>query len=217
MGALTMRGVAVGLVVYLVALTVLAMVLTGPAFQQAFSEHGIVEMINAIAWLVAALVFAWMAWRGRDRVATLAVFPLFAAALREADLHTAFTGYSVLKVSFWLDGRFDPLHKAVVAAVLLPTLVSLGLLVARLLRRLRRGHLGSPAMATLLLAIALLVFSKVCDRAPAVLSESYGVELSAFARRWTQALEEGLELLLPLLFSWAWFLRRVPDGRAQLS
>ena len=31
------------------------------------------------------------------------------------------------------------------------------------------------------------------------------------------SIEEGLELLLPLLFSWAWFLRRAPDGRAPLS
>jgi len=215
MGSPTMRAVLLMLGVYMAVLVALATVLSGPAFQRTFSEHGIVEMINVAAWLACALVFARIAWRGRELVAVLSVFPLFAAALREADLHTAFTGYSVLKVSFWLDGRFEPFHKLVAAAVLLPTLVSLGWLVLLLVRRLRRGGLGSPAMSMLLLAIGLLVFSKVCDRAPAVLHESYVVDLPALVRRMTQALEEGIELTLPVIFAWSYFLRGEPLARAK--
>jgi hypothetical protein len=213
----TTRAVLPMLAVYMVLLLVLATVLSGPAFQLTFSEHGIVEMINAVAWLIVALLFARIAWRGRELVAVLSVFPLFAAALREADLHTAFTGYSVLKVSFWFDGRFEPLHKLLAAAVLLPTLVSLGWLAVLLVRRLRMGDLGRPAISMLLLAIGLLVFSKACDRAPAVLLESYGVDLPAFVRRWTQALEEGIELTLPAFFAWAYFLRGEPRGRKRIA
>jgi hypothetical protein len=211
----TTRAVLPMLAVYMVMVLVLATVLSGPAFQLAFSEHGIVEMINAIAWLAAALVFAGIAWRARERVAVLSVFPLFAAALREADFHSAFTGYSVLKVSFWFDGRFDPWHKLLAAAVLVPTLVSLGWLSVLLVRRLRRGGLGSPAMSMLLLAIGLLVFSKICDRAPAVLYESNVVDLPMLARKWTQALEEGLELTLPFFFACAYLLRGDGSMRAQ--
>ncbi len=207
MGPMTPRAFALPLLAYLVLLSVLAFVLPGLAFQQMFSEHGAIEMLNAVLWLIAALVFVVLAWRTRDQVAVLAVFPLLAAGLRELDLHNAITGYSVLKVSFWLAPRFDLLHKLVAAAVLLPTLLCLGWLLVLLVRRLRAGGLGHPAIGMLLLAVGLLVFSKVCDRAPAVLAESYGVDLPAQIRNWSQALEEGIELLLPVLFSWAWFLR----------
>ncbi|MBA2350500.1 MAG: hypothetical protein H0V78_01545 [Burkholderiales bacterium] len=42
--------------------------------------------------------------------------------------------------------------------------------------------------------------SKTLDRAPAVIEESWPVKLPVIVRRHTQALEEGLEAAVPVLF-----------------
>ena len=177
-----------------------AATLPDPAFARLFNEYGLVESLTIAAWLVAAVIFATEAISRGGAVAWLAVPVCIAAALREADLHVALTGLSVLKIRFYASDAFAVWEKLLALAVVLPIGAALAALLLLLVRRLRRDGAGSPAIRLLLVTLALLVLSKVLDRSPAVLLEWYGFQRSDDLRRWMQAFEEGIELLLPVLF-----------------
>lgn len=188
---------------YVALLGLLAALLPQPAFEHAFSERGPFEQLSIVGWLLAALV---VLLRIRPLGRRAAAFALLCALLaaREADWHKAFTADSLLKTAYYRDAAAplaEKLLAGTAAVVLIALLVYVGLFVARFL--LRQGGWRTRSGLWLAVAAVLVVLGKGIDRAPAVLLEEHGVALRPAARRAATALEEGLELLHPLLVAWS--------------
>ncbi|NLD70013.1 MAG: hypothetical protein GX644_14510 [Limnobacter sp.] len=202
----------------MLVLMLTASLISDASFARLFEEHGLIEWLSFAIWLAVAAVFARMALRSGGIVAWLAVPVCIAAALREADLHKSLTGYSVLKLGFYSSPDFAAWQKAVAGLVVAATAIALVALVALAVRSALRHGILNPPMLLLILAVGLLVVTKVFDRAPAVLLEDFGIALSELTRRWLQAFEEGLEALLPIPFLLAFLASRAsapvaPVGR----
>ncbi|HRO57994.1 MAG TPA: hypothetical protein PK177_02340 [Burkholderiaceae bacterium] len=198
----------------MLVLMLMASLLSNAAFGQLFEEHGLIEWLSFAIWLVVAAVFARMALRGGGVVAWLAVPVCIAAALRESDLHKSLTGYSVLKLGFYSSPDFAAWQKAVAGLAVAITAIALIALLALAVRSALRNGIVNPPMLLLILAVGLLVVTKVFDRAPAVLLEDFGIALSDLTRRWLQAFEEGLEALLPVPFLLAFIASRASSTTA---
>jgi hypothetical protein len=142
---------------------------------------------------------------GRRRLAF--VLLMFFAAAREFDAHKLFTGRSVLKVSWYL-GPAPWLHKLIAAAlvaVLAWALCRVARAAIAAWRQDWRRHASWAVTGATLVVVG--VATKVLDRALNVLHEIAGVSASASERALRTSLEEGLELLLPVLVAftlWQW-------------
>lgn len=194
-------------------------------FDLAFSEHGLVESLTVALWVLAGAMFTAAAMVRGGAVAWLAAPLCFAAALREADVHQAMTGISILKLRFYSSDVIEPWEKLAAVGVLLPLLTAAAVLLGLFLRRWRCDGLRNAEMRMMCGAIGLLVSSKVVDRLPAVLREWSGMETAAVVVHSMQAVEEGIELLLPVLFLASYALanpgrlpqRTAPRGAARAS
>jgi hypothetical protein len=202
----------------LVAFFLSAATLPDRTFGHLFDEHGLIESLTVALWLVAAAIFAKAApVGGGGAVAWLAAPVCVAAALREADLHLTLTGFSILKIRFYSSDAFGAQEKLLALAVVLPIVLALAALLALLVQRLRRSGAGGPAMRLLLATLALLVLSKLADRSPTILLQWYGIDLSSFVARLMTAFEEGIELLLPVLFVASFRIAQTPSGPSSVD
>jgi hypothetical protein len=188
-----------------VGATLLAGLLTWLAFPpeqvaRVMSEEGPVERLTAATYLGCAIAL-WV-WRDRDAPsatgAALATMML-AFSARELDWHKAFTGTSVLKLS-WYAGPASVSAKAVALAVLVPVLLAGWYLLRRHARRVWRGWQQGEAMpSTVVLFLATLVVAKVIDRSVGILQDDHGVMVPVTLVALRSAVEEWLELALTLL------------------
>lgn len=206
---------AVLFIAMLIAFAGTALLLSPETFAWLYEENGPIEVVSVLLWGAAAVYFARDAIRGGGLTPALGALLSLAAGMREADLHKAITGYSVLKISFYRSAEFPLSHRLFAGVIVAAIAVALIVLLALFLRSLLRNGWASRAMKWLLLAIVILVVSKVLDRAPATLQEDFGILLSEPVRRQFTAFEEGLEACLPLVFLLArWFSRGAPVRRA---
>jgi hypothetical protein len=191
------------ILVYMLVLAVFPLALPLPAFRWTFSEVGPFEQLAIAAWLFAALVvvvrirpLGARAWA----FATLCI--LFAA--READWHKAFTADSLLKSNYYKHA-VAPMAEKLLAGAVAVAAIALLLYVAFVIARflLQQGGWRSRSGLWLILATVLVGLGKVLDRAPAVLSEDYGIVLSPLVGLYAAAFEEGMELIHPLILSWS--------------
>lgn len=186
-------------VAYGMLLILLALQLTPERFEWLFAEWGPVELISCSFWLLLAA--ACFTLPGLPRRPWQQGIVAVVAAAREADLHKAFTEMSVLKTSYYLKSAAPPAEKLVAALVALPALfLALYVLAsgARLIRRTRAWRFDWGR--TVLLAVGLLVASKLLDRFEAVAADWFGLQVALLSHRFIAAFEEGVECLLPLLF-----------------
>jgi hypothetical protein len=159
-------------------------------------EHGPVESVTALLYALCAVAV----WLERDRARpgaaiALAVL-LVAACLRELDVHKAYDGISVLRLS-WYAGA-APLGVKLLAAA------SVGTVVAALLWLLRRhgravwqGWRRRVPLATTVVTLLLTaVAAKFVDRTGSVLPHDFGIVLTPAQSALRFALEESLELAL---------------------
>ncbi|RZL08428.1 MAG: hypothetical protein EOP40_13145 [Rubrivivax sp.] len=177
-------------------------------------ERGPVERPTEWLYVVVALGM-WALRRPSDALKLWLALSvtLLAFGMREMDLHKAWTGTSVLKVSFYLGQA--PLHHRLVALAVL-SLVALA--VGHLLRRyagvawraLRQGH---PVAITVACFLGTLVASKVFDRLINILAEDYQLVVTPGIDSIVTALEEILELGLPVLAATALLQHRALTGR----
>jgi hypothetical protein len=162
-------------------------------------ENGPVERGTVWVYLAAMLSVPLLRWRGMALADALAACVLLAAmAAREADLHTALFGISILKSNFYLHA---PLGQIAVALCVLAPIVLSGLwLLARHARQWRRhpSDWTAPA-ATLAVLVTSMVVAKVFDRTPATLEEmGLRGQVPAALVHVMLALEEIFEFTLPL-------------------
>ena len=171
-----------------------------PAFLQ---EGGPVENSTIFLYLVSALCVLTLrppAWSKRDVAAVCVVLLAFAA--READLHIALFGISILKARFY-NSIGTPWQIAGALAVLAPLALSLAWLALRS-QRVWRAALSRrrwrAAARTLLAFVLAIVLAKSFDRMPEILHDTGLLREMPTALRYVLlSLEEILELSLPVL------------------
>ncbi len=171
-----------------------------------FSEAGPFEWLAIAGWLFAAsLIIARIRPLSPAACAFALLFIAFAA--READWHKAFTSDSMLKSSYYVRGM-APIEEKLLAGAVALALVGLLLYVAFLIARFlfRESGWRSRTGVWLLFGAALVILGKTLDRAPAILAQSYGIEIGSLGRLYGGAFEEGLESITPFILAWSIFI-----------
>lgn len=166
-----------------------------------FAEAGPFERASPWFWIGLSVLIVLVFRRATPGVASGVVLSL-AAAAREWDMHKSFTGYSVLKPGFYTPTE-HPFHQQIIAGVLVVAVLASAFYLVRLVWKLRPWA-SSPRPAwlfALAFACFMLVFTKVLDRAPAIIREDLGVELPVRIDLLMAAWEEGLEMLLAVYFA----------------
>jgi hypothetical protein len=162
-------------------------------------ESGPVERVTAATYAACALA-AWLLHRRGDPwPSTLALSVVMAGfCMRELGWHRAFTGTSVLRVSWYL-GPAPPAAKTVAALAVLAFALALGWLVWRHAPGLWRGwRQRRPAAVTVVVFIATLVVDKTLDRSVGLLVDA-GIDVPLQAKALRTAFEEWFELALSAL------------------
>jgi hypothetical protein len=175
---------------------------------QWLDEGAAVEDFTIVLYLLA---MAWLLFGSRSMptgVALALALTMAAFAAREADWHIHFTGTSMLRVSYYL-GPAPVLHKAASLGVLAVLLSAWTYLLAATMRAWRAGRLGSGALRTNVATFGVvLAATKLLDRSLSVAQEDFGMAAGPAARALQLALEEPLEMALPLIvLATAWQYR----------
>ncbi|MCO5121391.1 MAG: hypothetical protein M9951_17405 [Burkholderiaceae bacterium] len=193
------RHLLVLVLAYALLLALLALELPESRFLWVFSEEGPFEILSIGFWVLLAV--ACFTLPGLPRWPWEQGIVALVAAAREADLHKAFTDTSVLKISYYLKSSAPLFEKLLVGLVALPALAIVVYVLVRgalLIRRTRAWHFAWGRTA--LLAMSLLVSSKLLDRMEAVTADWFAFHFPPLAHRFIAAFEEGTECLLPVLF-----------------
>jgi len=171
-----------------------------PAFLQ---EGGPIENSTIFFYILSALCVLTLRPPGWSKLDAAAVFVvLLAFAAREADLHVALFGTSILKARFYNSIGTLP-QIAAALAVLAPIVLALGWL-ARRSQRVWRAALyrrrWRAATHTVLAFVLAIVLAKTLDRLPEILHDTGLLRVLPTALRYVMlSLEEILELSLPIL------------------
>ncbi len=171
-----------------------------------FSDEGAVEIISTGLWMVLAglaLVRLRPVWQLGLAGTALAL----ACAAREASWHKEFTNdHTVLRPDFFLENEFGIVPKLIAGTAILILAWSVVVVgVASYQRAVRDGWLRAGWVQVAAVGLGLLVVTKVIDRAPGVITKMRGVDMEYPLRGVLYALEEGFEMVLPLLFAIALF------------
>ncbi|TFZ02175.1 hypothetical protein EZ313_12910 [Ramlibacter henchirensis] len=162
-------------------------------------EGSLIEDLTIALYLVAA-VGILAVWRSLPKgVAAALALTMLAFAAREADWHIHFTGTSMLRVSYYL-GPAPLTHKLLSFAAVGALLAGWLYLTIRAVRawRSKRLHAGAVGANTLTF-LGVLVFAKLLDRLLSVLAEDFGVATNDAMRALQVAIEEPLEMVLPVI------------------
>jgi hypothetical protein len=194
------------LFIYTAYLLVLALSVTPAVFDPLFSEFGPFEEMSIMLWVGLGILLLYTS-RSPKGIA-MAALSLLAAA-REAELHKALTTMSILKSRFYL-GPEVPWQEKLAGAAVVMAAIALGiyLMIAFYRFLLHDKGLATPVGQILLTALILLPITKVLDRMSSVLRTDFGVVLPQRAGQIVKALEEGMEMALPILFIMALLLFR---------
>lgn len=189
-------------VVATTALSVMALLMTPSEAGPLFEETGPFEQASPWLWLALALWIP-LVFRKPTLEVAAGMIVAVAAAAREWDWHVAFTGYSMLKPPFYYR-EGDTLERIIAGGIMLLVIASVVVLVARLIH-LRPWKRPLPWWVFALgFAFGMLVFTKAVDRLPAILRDDLGLinlDEHASVRMVFYAIEEGLEMMLPIFFA----------------
>jgi hypothetical protein len=163
-------------------------------------ESGPVERVTAAAYALCA-VAVWLLRRHGDDCRTSVALSavMLGFCMRELDWHKAFTGTSVLRVS-WYAGPASLQAKLVAALLVFGFAAALAWLVVRHARAWWRGLRERRAVAvTMLMFLLALLMAKSLDRSVSILHSDFGVHVALKWQALRTAFEEWLELGLALL------------------
>jgi len=178
-----------------------AFLLASSGSAEVFGEGGPFEFVTLCLWLAlgAGLV---VAVRPLSPAVLAGAYICLCCAAREADWHKSFTGYSVMKVHFYYMPEHPVSHRLIAAVLVIPLIVSLVVLGVALVRRACSSNWRPMPgwMVIAALGAAVLVVTKSLDRVPELSEDWISVRFSERLGRVLLALEEGYEMLLPVLF-----------------
>jgi hypothetical protein len=163
-------------------------------------ETGPVERLTTVSYFLCAMFAGAARAQDPDRRTTLAlVIVMVTFALRELDWHKAFTGTSVLRLS-WYAGPAAWTTKLAAVAALAPVAASMAWLVWRhAVPTWRDWRAARPVATTVVVFFATLALAKTLDRMVSILSFDLGVHVPLYWVALRSSLEECLELGLSLL------------------
>jgi len=177
------------------------------------AEGGPIEWPCAVLWFVVAFAVWWQRLPD-DRRASLGATSLMLGAFgaRELDWHKAFTDASILKTRFYLGAA--PWGQKLVGLIVVGTVVAaLTLLLRRFVppmwRELRQRTAWSVTVATF---VAAIVLAKLLDRVVYGYAPMLGIVVPAAPHVLIGAMEELLELSVPLIAAWGISRRLRPGG-----
>lgn len=163
------------------------------------AEDGPVENLTVFLYIVAAAALVAANAKLPKGLALVLAIAMLAFAARESNWHRDFTGTSMLRVSYYL-GSAPLAHKLASLGVLLPVLAAFAWLGWALVAHLRRhGPARTPANFAIATFLVVLVFSKAVDRSVALLVQDFGVAGAADWKTLQLAIEEPLEMMLPVI------------------
>jgi hypothetical protein len=184
------------------ALAALATWLVLPAaeVERWMGETGPVELVTAATYALCAIAAWLLRVPADDWRSTLALSVVMAGfCARELDWHKAFTGTSVLRVS-WYGGPASPQTKLAAALLVLSVIAGLAWLVRRHARALWASWpQREPVAVTVVAFVVVLVLAKTLDRSVGLLVDDFHVVVPLHWKALRTALEEWLELGLSML------------------
>lgn len=195
------KAVLLGLCLFSFLLLFIVYALDPAITRSLIAETGLFERLSPPLWIgLAALCLFKLGLNSRWGWGTAALALIFAA--READWHKAFTADSIFKHAFYRSTEISATQKfwgGLAAAI--SVVVLLWMLIA-CVRHVFKTRAWRRAWGRLtLLSVVLVVFTKVCDRLENIIKVDYGILLSARESALFHMHEEGIEMLLPILFA----------------
>jgi hypothetical protein len=163
------------------------------------SEQGFFEVMSPPLWIALAVLCVIKLGFRKWGISTALLSLIFAA--READLHKAFTADSIFKHNYYkMDIPFA--QKFWAGLVAIACIAFLIWILFRCCLYIYRTQAWRQAWGRLtLLTIALVIFTKICDRLESVLNVDYHIQISLVQGEICNMFEEGFEMLLPILFA----------------
>ncbi len=165
-----------------------------------FAESGPFETASEWFWfLLAGLCFWHLDAGARYRLALGTAAAL--AAMREAEWHKQFTTDSLFKTNYYEAADISLAEKIPAGIVAVAAIVLVGYLGVRAVRLLLGRHQWrEPWGFVTLLGAGILPVIKVVDRLPNLLIEKADTALPGSVVAVMSTLEEGVEMVLPLIF-----------------
>ena len=197
--ALRFRNILVAEIIYILLLMPLPWLLTKQEMQWVFSEQGPFEVLSAVFWAALGLLCFMTARQAPRRLIPCGI-AAFIACARELDLHTAITGMSIFKSHYYLKTPAPIAEKLLVGLLAIAILAVLIDVVRSGVRALRQGALRQDWMLTAMLAFVTTAATKVLDKLQSFVHDFTGHYLPQIYSLIINALEEGVEMSLPLLF-----------------
>ena len=167
--------------------------------QYLFSESGAFEVMSPWLWyLLAVLCLLNVEIKLNTRVFTAIAATLL--GLREMDFHKQVFEMSFIKTNFYRSAEI-PLMDKLLGFILLLGIIFVFLVLAKKLVQTIRSMKDSLNIAHffIFLTIACGGLSKVLDRTTSTLKEEFGIQLVPHTQIMIMTIEEGVEMLLPVL------------------
>lgn len=187
------------LLLYLTGLCLLAIILPLETTKQLFSETGPFEIGSIVLWLgmAVALVKTRQHWNTPTWISLTALALI--AAMREADFQKAFTTEGFMKTNYYYNPYIPLPEKLVAGLVFLSILLVATYALYQGLRYLLHNRLRTFGSVLLAEIFALLFVTKICDRLPSIVKNDYDYVPGETTGKILTALEEGGEMVIPLL------------------
>lgn len=167
--------------------------------QYLFSESGAFEVMSPWLWyLLAVLCLLNVEIKPNTRVFTAIAATLL--GLREMDFHKQVFEMSFIKTNFYRSAEI-PLMDKLLGFILLLGIIFVFLILAKKLVQTIRSMKDSLNIAHffIFLTIACGGLSKVLDRTTSTLKDEFGIQLVPHTQIMIMTIEEGVEMLLPVL------------------
>ncbi|MCJ8511908.1 hypothetical protein [Acinetobacter lwoffii] len=167
--------------------------------QYLFSESGAFEVMSPWLWyLLAVLCLLNVEIKLNTRVFTAIAATLL--GLREMDFHKQVFEMSFIKTNFYRSAEI-PLMDKLLGFILLLGIIFVFLVLAKKLVQTIRSMKDSLNIAHffIFLTIACGGLSKVLDRTTSTLKDEFGIQLVPHTQIMIMTIEEGVEMLLPVL------------------
>lgn len=166
----------------------------------AFAENGPFENLSIAGWLLLCAACLW-SWKLAPRVLLPGALTALIGAAREDDLQNAITGWNLFRLKWYVTADATVLLKIVAGAVLL---IVVGTLLYMLTLGVRAFLKPEPWRQswglTVLLAMVIGGASLFLDKIQSFVHDFTGNWLPQQPSLVIKALEEGLEMALPLIF-----------------
>lgn len=171
-------------------------------------EHGPVELLTSVAYLVAAVWLFGLALKRGKTACFPAAFVILLLGMREMDFHSKFTTMGVFKTRYYISPEVPMGEKAVVTIIMIGILYVAFRFVAANFKPfifdLRNGRISSRMVA---MAIGFGVVSKIFDSMSGPIRKVVAI-FHSDPRTFLRGAEETLELAIPffiLLAIYHWY------------